>query len=155
MSRFSVRELQKFKYPNLIAEIDESGYSICTLGEHMGLGRVPEDSTEVWDRLTGKKEIMASEVIRLACLFGTEPDYLLSQELSVLDGKPFAYLRWKEANEKRERESREFNIQMDIMSALRKKPYLLKFVSMIVLMSREEADAAMAAVFRTEKGGAA
>ena len=36
--KMSNEELQKCPYPNLIAELIESGYSICTLGTHMGLG---------------------------------------------------------------------------------------------------------------------
>lgn len=33
--RLSNEELSKFPYPNLIAELIESHYSICTLGDHM------------------------------------------------------------------------------------------------------------------------
>lgn len=30
--KLSINELKQFKYPNLMAELMESGYSICTLG---------------------------------------------------------------------------------------------------------------------------
>ena len=69
--RLSNEELSKFPYPNLIAELIESHYSICTLGDHMGLGsRRQEDDPEIWAKLKGLRKITASEAIGLARLFG-------------------------------------------------------------------------------------
>lgn len=46
--------LSRCKYPNLIAEVMESTYSICTIAEYMELGRHrKEDDPEVWGMLNG------------------------------------------------------------------------------------------------------
>lgn len=50
--KLSNDELRKYPYPNLMAEIIESGYSICTIAEHMALpGRRQEDDAEVWGEI--------------------------------------------------------------------------------------------------------
>lgn len=151
MERLSIKELQKYPFPNLMAEIIESHYSICTLGEHMELGKyLPEDSPEVWDRLTGKTEILCSEAVSLVKLFGAKFDYLFSHELKVISEKPYAYWRWLEDNKRREREHMEYQMRQRIDMALSKKPFLLELVSKIVSMSEEEVLATMAVVW---KGG--
>lgn len=69
--KLSNEQLRELKYPNLIAELIESGYSICTCAEHMGLadGRYREqDDKEVWGKLYGQLELLASEAIGLAGL---------------------------------------------------------------------------------------
>ncbi len=151
--RLSIKELQKYPCPNLIAEITESGYSICTVGEHMGLGRyLPEDSPKVWDRLTGKEEILASEAAGLMNLFGIDFDYLFSGELKVIGEEPYAYWRWFEHNKWKEQEIKKHKMRRKIESALDEKPYLLELVSKIVCMSEAEASAFMAVAM---EGGAA
>lgn len=45
--RLSVEQLKHLKYSNLMAELIESRYSICTVADHMGLGRRKEDDSEV------------------------------------------------------------------------------------------------------------
>ena len=106
--RFTNEELSKCKYPNLIAEFIESGYSISTLADHMGLGAKKngvyrtEDDKEVWDELNGIKEMPASHCIGLCGLFGVDLKYLFSSELQVESEKPLAYWRWFEENKKKE-----------------------------------------------------
>ncbi len=153
MKRLSIKELQKYQYPNLIAEIIESGYSICTVGDHMELGRyLPEDSPEVWDKLTGKTELLANEAIALSNLFGAKPKYLFSHELAMIDEKPYAYWRWLESNKRKEREHIKYQMRQKINMALEEKPYLLELVNKVVSMSEAEVLSAMEAM---QKGGAA
>lgn len=153
MKRLSMEELQAFPYPNLMAEIMESHYSICTLGEHMGIGKYCEDDDpEVWGRLSGEKEIAFNEAYALVRLFGADFNYLFSHELKVISEKPYAYWRWLEENERRKRESMAYRMRQKIDIALKEKPYLLKLVSYIVSMSEEEVCAVMDEMM---KGGAA
>lgn len=37
LSDLTIMDLKKYKYPNLMAEVKETTYSICTIAEHMGL----------------------------------------------------------------------------------------------------------------------
>lgn len=127
-----------------MAEIEESGYNICTLGDHMGLGRhLPEDSPEVWDRLRGKTEILECEAIALSKLFGAKLEYLFSNELAMINEKPCAYWRWLESNKRRERERMEYQMRQKIDMALREKPYLLELVSRIICMNEIEVSEAI------------
>ena len=64
--KISNQQLSEFKYPNLIAELIESGYSICTCSDHMGLGRRQENDQEIWDKLKGKRKMSLSEAKGLA-----------------------------------------------------------------------------------------
>ncbi len=156
MRNLSVEELKKYPYPNLVAEIIESHYSICTIGDHMGLGQYcEEDDPEVWGRLAGEKEILFGEVVGLAQLFGASPEYLFSHELYTIDKETYAHYRWLEDNKRRDRESMEFDIRQNIDRALREKPFLLGIVSMITSMSEKEATAIMMSLSARMKGGAA
>ena len=76
-------ELNLFKYPNLMAEVRETTYSICTIADHMGLPKPyrKEDDVETWDKLTGKRELLCGEAFRLSRLFGVSPEYLLNKKL--------------------------------------------------------------------------
>lgn len=151
MEELSIKDLQKYPYPNLMAEIKESNYSICTIGDHMRLGKyLPENSPEVWDRLTGKKELLTSEAVALSNLFGVELKYLFDDELTVINEKPLAYWRWIRHNKRREREFMEYKVRQGIDRALREKPFLLPFISQIITMSEEEISAALAEM---KKGG--
>lgn len=99
--RFTNEELQRFPYPNLISEWRESGYSICTLAEHMGIGLYrSEDDPETLGKLRGAEKITTSEAIGLCRLFGVEMDYLFSKELKVISDMPAAYWRWYDENKK-------------------------------------------------------
>lgn len=131
--KLSNEELQKFCYPNLIAELIESGYSICTCGEHMGLkGRRQEDDPEVWGKLSGAIDIVSSEAFGLSRLFGVELKYLFSDKLAIVDGMPIAHFHWYEWNQKMEREYNERRAREEIERELREKPYLLDFMKAAV-----------------------
>lgn len=94
-------DIKKAKYPNLLAEIKESGYSICTLAEFMGLGsHRKEDDPEIWAKLTGKEKITVSEKSGLAKCYGLGIRYLFSHELTISHGKPEAYWRWLDFNQR-------------------------------------------------------
>lgn len=142
--KLSNEELQRFPYPNLIAELIESGYSICTLGDHMGLGsRRPEDDPEIFAKLRGENEITASEVIGLCKLFNVNPEYLFSKELKTLRGKTFAYHRWYDWNQRMKREYIESCKREEIERELREKPYLLDFMKEATKWSRDELEKAV------------
>ena len=127
-ARLSIELLNKYKYPNLIAELIESGYSICTVGDHLGMGAYrKEDDKEVWDKLKGDTEIFASEALALSKLFDTKMEYLFSKNLEVIDEKPIAYYRWFDDNREKEKELKRIEDIQTIEKALEEKPYLLKF----------------------------
>ncbi len=134
-------QLQKLKYPNLIAELIESGYSICTCADHMGLpdGRYREqDDKEVWGKLYGEDELLATEAFGLAKLFGTSMEYLFAENLKTTNGEILAHIRWYESNQRREREYQEYLKREEINRELRKKPYLLDFLREVVKWSEKE-----------------
>ena len=137
--RLTNEELQKYCFPNLVAELIESHYSVCALGSHMGIGdHCKEDDPEVWGRLKGDIEVMASEMIGAARLFRCKADYLFSCNFEVLDGLPLAYWRWREKNKRREKESKENNIRWDIERELRDKPYRLDFMKEMLTANENE-----------------
>ncbi len=134
-------QLQKLKYPNLIAELIESGYSICTCADHMRLpdGRHRgQDDKEVWDKLYGKEELLASEAIGLAGLFGVDMKYLFASDLKTTCGETFAFIRWYDWNKKKEKEYEEYVKRQEIERELCKKPYLLDFMMKAVKWSQDE-----------------
>ena len=124
--RLSNEELSKFPYPNLIAELIESHYSICTLGDHMGLGRYRrEDDPEIWAKLRGQQKITASESVGLSRLFGAKLEYLFSDTLNILCEKPMAYIRWYDTNKRHEIETQQIRDRDKIMGILREFPALI------------------------------
>ncbi len=136
-------KLKKYPFPNLMAEICESGYSICTVGDHMRLGsHCQEDDPEVWGRLRGDIEMSAHEAIGLVALFGCTYEYLMSSELSVVGEKPEAYYRWYESNLEREYDRKACNLGFEILTELSKKPYLYEFMKMAVGLKEDEIKAA-------------
>ena len=162
--RLPNEKLQQYPYPNLIAEWWESGYSICTLGDHMGLGCYREENdSEIWAKLRGEEAITASEALGLSRLFGVEAGYLFNKELTVFSEKPIAYWRWFDTNRRREEEMRQFKEREDIMSEMKKKPYLFKAFKVIARMSEPEMGKLLAAwkcngsvpTIRSEGGDAA
>lgn len=139
MQKLTIEQLKKYPYPNLMAEIMESGYSICTIGDHMGFGRYcEEDDSKVWCRLEGRKEILASEAVGLAGLFGVNLNYLFAKELKLISGKPYAYWRWLEHNQRKEREYKEYEMRQNIDRALKEKPFLLTVVMKVISMDETE-----------------
>lgn len=142
--KLSNDELQKFRYPNLIAELIESGYSICTCADHMGLeGRRQEDDSEVWGKLKGTIDLDALEAFGLARLFGVKLEYLFSDKLELFSGMPAAHLRWYEWNRQKEREDKERIKREEIERELRKKPYLLDFMKEAVQWNKDELQQAL------------
>ena len=91
-------DIEQTKYPNLLAEIKESHYSICTVADHMGLGPRQEDDREIWDKLNGRKDIFASEIVGLMGLFNAGYEYLLADKLQKEAGQPLARIRWMDCN---------------------------------------------------------
>lgn len=142
--RLSNEELRKFKYPNLIAELIESGYSICTCADHMGLGRREENDPEIWDKLRGEKELYTSEASGLSQLFGVNFDYLFSDQLKTISGMTYAFCRWSDYNAKRDKEYQEYLTRQEIERELRKKPYLLDFIREATHWTEKEVEEAIA-----------
>lgn len=130
--RLSNEELSKCKYPNLIAEIIESGYSICTIAEHMELGRRKEDDPEVWGMLKGTIELRASNMYGLMRLYNTEYEYLFSETLQVIEGKTSAYWHWYKENQRREHELKGLQALSRIYDTLRDKLYLTGYVQAVI-----------------------
>lgn len=141
--RLSNDELRSFPYPNLMAELIESGYSICTLGDHMGIGKhCQEDDLEVWGRLRGNVEMSLHEVIGLVNLFNCTYEYLFSRELSTVGEKTQAYHRWYEHNQRMKYEMEASSLGFKIRSELKEKPYLFEFMKIAVELKETEIKAA-------------
>ena len=137
--RLSNEELKKYPYPNLMAELIESGYSICTLANHMEIGEYRQQGDpEVWAKLRGEADILTGEAFGLSGLFSVSMEYLFSHELKVFNEKPAAYWRWLAENQKREKELEEIESRDEIMRELRRKPYLLEFMKAAAMWSKEE-----------------
>lgn len=142
--QLSINELSKYPYPNLIAEIIESHYSICTVADHMGMGiHRKEDDPEVQAKLRGKDDISFSEALGLVRLFNSEFEYLFDHKLWIFNEKPVAYWRWFEESQKREEEMKRIENIQTIERELRKKPYLLDFMKEVSMWSREEVNKAI------------
>lgn len=97
-------DIEKAKYPNLLAEIKESGYSICTVAEHMGNGWREQDDKEIWDKLLGREELLASEALGLTKLFNCKYDYIFAKDLEMIESYPLAKIRFFEENQKKRKE---------------------------------------------------
>ncbi len=130
--RLTNEELSRCKYPNLIAEIVESSYSICTIAEHMKLGRRKEDDPEVWGMLNGTIELRASSMYGLMRLYNAEYEYLFSETLQVIDGKPAAYWKWYRENQRRKRELEGLQALSRIYDTLQDKLYLTSYVQKVI-----------------------
>lgn len=131
--RLSNEVLSNYKYPNLVAEIIESGYSICTIAEYMGLGRYrKEDDPEVLGRLNGSVEMSAANVCGLLQLYNVEQGYLFSDTLSIEGGMPKAYWRWCDENKRKEQEFERLQALSDIYRNLHENLYLTPYVQAII-----------------------
>lgn len=152
--KLSNEELQKFRYPNLIAELIESGYSICTLSEHMKLGKREEDDPEIWAKLKGSKDILTNEAIGLSQLFNTKMEYLFDHTLRTLvDGKTYAEVRWFDAKQKEEQNYREYQEREEIYKGLKEKPYLYEFMKMALSLDSDEVKALTQALRKENEDG--
>ena len=130
--RVSSEELSRCKYPNLIAEITESTYSICTIAESMGLGRRKEDDPEVWGMLNGTIEMRVSNMYGLMHLYNAEYEYLFSETLQIVDGEPAAYWHWYKRNQQQQRELERLQALSRIYNTLHDKLYLTGYVQAVI-----------------------
>ncbi len=150
----TVDDLNTFKYPNLMAEVKETSYSICTIADHIGLPRPyrKEDDSETWDKLTGRTEITADESLRLANLFGVFPEYLFGHELKVVSGQSAAYWRWLDRNREIDKEIERSNQIRKIEQELKDKPYLFEFVKEAVTLNHDEIEDFIKILRKMERG---
>lgn len=138
----TIEELKKYRYPNLMAEVQETTYSICTIAEHMGLPRPyrKEDDAETWGKLTGKTEIMCSEAIGLVNLFGVTMEYLFSRKLKMFQGETAAYWRWLDRHEQIKKDLQRTEDIRKIEMELKNNPYLLDFMKVAVTLNENQID---------------
>lgn len=130
--------LSKYKYPNLVAEFMESGYSICTLSEHMGLGRCEENDALVNVKIFGDEEIFYMEAVRLARLFGCTMEYLFSHNLEKVGDMPVAYYRHYESNKRMEKEMVVNRLSREVREVLEEKPYLAGFMKHVLSWDKQQ-----------------
>lgn len=140
VSELTIEDLRHFKYPNLLAEVKETTYSICTIADHMGLPKPyrKEDDPETWDKLTGKTEISFGEAFGLARLFGVPMEYLFSHKLKTVCGETAAHWRWFDEKEKIKADIVRSRQIREIEQELREKPYLLEFMKEAVTWNEEQ-----------------
>lgn len=140
VSELTIEDLRLFKYPNLMAEVKETTYSICTIADHMGLPKPyrKEADPETWDKLTGKTEILCGEAFGLARLFGVPMEYLFSHELKTVCGETAAHWRWFDEKEKIKADIVRSRQVREIEEELREKPYLLEFMKEAVTWNEEQ-----------------
>lgn len=131
-------ELSSYKYPNLVAEIIESGYTASTLADFMGIGAKKdgryrkEDDPEVWGRINGTIEMCASHMIGLCKYYGADVLYLFSDTLQIINGKPAAYWKWYKENQRQERELNGLQALFRIYNTLHDKLYLTSYIQTII-----------------------
>lgn len=130
--------IKECRYPNLLAEIKESGYSICTISEFMGLGRCKEGNSTIWDKLTGKTEISVFEAAGLAKCFNESMEYLFADELTVIGEESQAYWKWYDENKRKQQELERSKEIQKIYDALVADPELLMFMKWCRTLTKEQ-----------------
>lgn len=130
--------LPKYKYPNLVAEFMESGYSLCTLSDYMGNGRCEEDNLIMREKIFENREITTQEAMGLARLFGCKLEYLFSHKLEMFGDVPTAYIRHYDSNKQMEQEMEIYKIADEVRNALKSKPYLKEFMKLALTWSGEQ-----------------
>lgn len=142
--RMSNEELSKCEFPNLIAEIIESGYSTRTLADFMGIGAKKngryreEGDPEVWNEINGIVEIPVSHAVGLARYYGVDMGYLFSDNLAIISDKPQAYWRWYDKNRRQEAEFQKREEIKAIEYELHSRPELLEFMKLARTRSAEQ-----------------
>lgn len=136
--KLGTAELNKYKYPNLVAEIMESGYSICTLSEHMGYGRCKEDDSLIRAKVFGDGEISFTECVALVRLFACDFEYLFAEELRVEEGRPMAFYRHYEMNRQLERDSEIYRLAERLRERMRKEEGFLEFMKVMAEVDMED-----------------
>lgn len=129
--------LPQCKYPNLVAEFMETGYSLRTLSEHMGLGRCEEQIVK--NKLFGDESITVSEAAGLVRLFSCQMEYLFSHELTLQGDVPIAYIRHYESNKRQEEDLEMFKLAEQLRKTLKEKPYLGEIVKEVMNWTEEQA----------------
>lgn len=153
MKKLTIEELKLYKYPNLMAEVQETTYSICTIAHHMGLDGYREaGDVETWEKITGRTEIYSTEGMALCRLFSVSFEYLFSQELKIVQGKTAAYWRWLDEHERVERDLNRSREISNMEKELRKKPYLIKFMKVAVTLNNEQVDDLVQMIERRKAG---
>lgn len=130
--------LPHYKHPNLVAEFMESGYSLCTLSEHMGRGRCEEDDIVINRKIFGDEEILAEEALGLMKLFGCKFEYLFSDKLEMFGEVPIAYIRYYESNKRQKQELELLKISEEVRKTLKSKPYLGEFMKVAMTWSEKQ-----------------
>lgn len=130
--------LSKYKYPNLVAEFLESGYHICTLSEHMGLGRRKENDPLMREKLFGSDEITCDEAVGLSKLFSCKVEYLFSDTLEKLGDMHVAYIRHYESNKRMERDMELYELSEKVRKALKEKPYLPELIKYVLELDEQQ-----------------
>lgn len=130
--KLSIEELNRFKYPNLVAEVIESGYSMCTLSERMGYGRCKENDSMIKGKIFGEIDISATEGFCLAELFGCKFEYLFSEKLSVCDGKSYAFYRHYEINRRIEKDLEIFRLAEKLKKRMREDYEFFLFMQVAI-----------------------
>jgi hypothetical protein len=130
--------LSQYKYPNLVAEFMETGYSICTLSEYMGLGRRKEDDALINAKLFGDKEVLYSEAVGLTQLFSCKMEYLFSDTLEKFGDMPVAYIRHYDSNKRQERDMELYRLSEEIRYAIRDRQYLAEFMRIVLSCTEKQ-----------------
>lgn len=138
--KYDIDFLKKCKYPNLVAEIKETGYSICTISEFMGHGRREEDDEFILGKIYGTYEILANEAIGLSKLFNCGFKYLFDDKLQVFSEKPIAYWRHYESNKAQEWDRNVYKLSEDVRRTIRRKPYLYETIQWVLNMTEEQTE---------------
>ncbi len=144
-------EIEKAKYPNLLAELKESGYSICTISDFMGLGIRGEDDKTIWNKLYGIEEITLEEAANLCKYYGVNFTYLFAQKLTIVNEKSQAYWRWYDENQKKQAEIERSKAIMEIYNELVSNPELLEFMKWCKTLTKEQRQAVLV-MMHEEKG---
>ena len=93
--------LNTYKYPNLVAEYVNTGYSYCTIGEWLGFGHhCKEDDPRITGMVFDRYPITATQAFSLSKLFKCRMEYLFADTLMVEGGKPMAYWRHYATNKR-------------------------------------------------------
>lgn len=126
----TVEELRKFKYPNLVAEIMESGYELHRIAELMECENASDLEKVIEAKLRGDVPIMYSEAYKLAREFDVKMEYLFSHKLSVKNGKIEAYIRWNELKNAKE--------ILKIYNELIENPELIDFMKFCITLTKKQ-----------------
>ena len=138
--RLSNKELQEYKYPNLMAEIIESGYSMALICDRMGHENMSEEDAKkmMYTKLRGKDIITVDEAFGLAALFRGDVAYLVSTELTIEYGAPKAHWRWVDENNRIEKELKKAREKAALKQELSEKPYLKEFIRLCIDLTEEK-----------------